>query len=94
MAAFEIGDIVQLKSGGPKMTVKEISPEGSYVCRWFTGPKITQDVFEADTIEAADSRTREAAALLAALRELSLEELRHLAETGKLLGEESEEKDS
>jgi len=40
MAAFEIGDLVQLKSGGPKMVISG-GPYGSnhnqYDCEWFAG---------------------------------------------------------
>jgi uncharacterized protein YodC (DUF2158 family) len=33
---FEIGDVVQLKSGGPKMTVNDASAaSGSILCNWF-----------------------------------------------------------
>jgi uncharacterized protein YodC (DUF2158 family) len=36
---FKIGDIVQLKSGGPEMTVTGIGDEGLVYCVWFLGPK-------------------------------------------------------
>lgn len=38
-AAFKPGDIVQLKSGGPAMTVagKSSFKEGYYNCTWFKG---------------------------------------------------------
>lgn len=33
---FKIGDVVQLKSGGPKMTVSgEGLMPGSVICQWF-----------------------------------------------------------
>jgi uncharacterized protein YodC (DUF2158 family) len=34
---FKVGDVMQLKSGGPNMTVTEIHPEhlgGDLVCSW------------------------------------------------------------
>lgn len=31
---FAVGDVVRLKSGGPKMAVEEISPDG-VSCSWF-----------------------------------------------------------
>jgi uncharacterized protein YodC (DUF2158 family) len=31
---FAVGDVVRLKSGGPKMTVEEVSP-GGVNCSWF-----------------------------------------------------------
>ena len=43
---FEVGDIVQLKSGGPEMTVDEVSNTHLYEegepgvwCVWFAGKK-------------------------------------------------------
>jgi uncharacterized protein YodC (DUF2158 family) len=39
--AFNKGDIVQLKSGGPKMTVSElIHHSGNYLVKWFAGSKM------------------------------------------------------
>ncbi|MBX6965981.1 DUF2158 domain-containing protein [Alcaligenes faecalis] len=36
MSTFKVGDVVQLKSGGPEMTVIDKSQEGSDVkCMWF-----------------------------------------------------------
>lgn len=35
---FKIGDIVQLKSGGPKMTVTSVG-ERSVITAWFAGSK-------------------------------------------------------
>ncbi|QHS36123.1 DUF2158 domain-containing protein [Alcaligenes faecalis] len=36
MSTFNVGDVVQLKSGGPEMTVIDKSQEGSNVkCMWF-----------------------------------------------------------
>jgi uncharacterized protein YodC (DUF2158 family) len=32
---FKVGDIVQLKSGGPKMTVESIESTGAAFCVWF-----------------------------------------------------------
>jgi len=40
---FAIGDIVQLKSGGPKMTVQKMDVyygEDSIQCQWFSGTKL------------------------------------------------------
>ena len=33
------GDVVQLKSGGPKMTVAHIDEHESAYCQWFVGGK-------------------------------------------------------
>ena len=32
---FQPGDTVELKSGGPDMTVRETTPEGDVICEWF-----------------------------------------------------------
>ena len=49
--AFDKGDVVVLKSGGPPMTVDEVPGEVSgygakaretYLCRWFAGAKPSQ----------------------------------------------------
>jgi uncharacterized protein YodC (DUF2158 family) len=41
---FEIGDVVQLKSGGPRMTVtkaeREAAHGGTITCVWFTREQI------------------------------------------------------
>jgi uncharacterized protein YodC (DUF2158 family) len=36
MSAFQSGDVVQLKSGGPRMTIKFIE-DGEADCEWFAG---------------------------------------------------------
>jgi uncharacterized protein YodC (DUF2158 family) len=35
MAEFKVGDTVELKSGGPVMTVTGINDSGSLRCAWF-----------------------------------------------------------
>lgn len=34
MINFKAGDVVRLKSGSPKMTVKESRSDGSVACQW------------------------------------------------------------
>ena len=51
-AAFKIGDIVQLKSGGPKMTVTSI-PVGdkeTVHTSWFAGSKKESGAFPAQAL--------------------------------------------
>ncbi len=49
---FEIGEIVQLKSGGPKMTVARIEiVGGEIVCYWFAGAKREFGSFEPATLK-------------------------------------------
>ncbi len=41
---LEVGDVVQLKSGGPRMTVEEI--DGKLIdCVWFEKDKISRNSF-------------------------------------------------
>lgn len=54
-SSFNIGDVVQLKSGGPLMTVQNI---GEYVsfnpgvqCVWFDGSRKVEDVFHPNSLE-------------------------------------------
>lgn len=44
---LEPGDVVMLKSGGPRMTVKSKSPHetDSWLCVWFAGDKTQEEVF-------------------------------------------------
>jgi uncharacterized protein YodC (DUF2158 family) len=49
---FQEGDIVRLKSDGPKMTVKSATggPNGNVVCQWFAGKKLEQGFFSPETL--------------------------------------------
>jgi uncharacterized protein YodC (DUF2158 family) len=46
---IRVGDIVVLKSGGPKMTVEKVG-NGVFVCKWFDGDKAERDFFPFDTV--------------------------------------------
>lgn len=48
---FKSGDIVQLKSGGPKMTVDQLFGDGTMRVRWFAGSKMETAVVTTKTIE-------------------------------------------
>ena len=54
---FKTGDVVQLKSGGPKMTVKQytaLASGGSNVrCQWFEGGKHQEASFPGESLDAA-----------------------------------------
>lgn len=55
-AKFSSGDLVQLKSGGPAMTISEVlksmgTPTGSYRCKWFKGASNEVAVFEEETLQ-------------------------------------------
>jgi uncharacterized protein YodC (DUF2158 family) len=53
---FKTGDVVQLKSGGPKMTVKQYTARdtgGSIVrCQWFEGGKHQEASFPGESLDA------------------------------------------
>ena len=62
MTTFKEGDIVQLKSGGPKMTVCSTSPDGRhYTCKWFSGSKLEDGHFPQDAliVPTADDSKKE-----------------------------------
>ena len=60
---LEIGDIAQLKSGGPEMAVEGydfvVDPDGTttvsefVICRWFDGKKDQRKAFHQDTLVKA-----------------------------------------
>lgn len=47
---FEVGNEVQLKSGGPIMTVEAISDSGLVDCVWFTKDGVERDSFPAEAL--------------------------------------------
>jgi len=48
---FKAGDVVQLKSGGPKMTIRWIEDDEAY-CEWFDGKKKLGDKFTLTSLTA------------------------------------------
>ena len=48
---FPVGSIVKLKSGGPDMTVRELTGSGVHA-QWFAGKKLEQGYFPLDSVEA------------------------------------------
>ena len=50
--SFKVGDIVVLKSGGPKMTVTQIDTAMGVRTTWFAGSKMDQGWFPAETLVA------------------------------------------
>ncbi|SIQ75467.1 Uncharacterized conserved protein YodC, DUF2158 family [Rhizobium sp. RU35A] len=49
---FKAGDLVQLKSGGPTMTVEKFMQHNeSYRCTWFAGAKHNREDFAEEAIE-------------------------------------------
>jgi uncharacterized protein YodC (DUF2158 family) len=51
---FKTGDVVQLKSGGPKMTVGGYNNLGHVVCKWFAGTESKHGMFAQDSLEPAN----------------------------------------
>ena len=49
---FSIGDVVQLKSGGPVMTVESVDSDGSVYCAWFDSKEKKTGVFPAAAVFA------------------------------------------
>jgi uncharacterized protein YodC (DUF2158 family) len=54
MDNFVVGDVVQPKSGGPKMTVEKIDGE-SITCFWFDGSKKSEGTFLSATLTKSKS---------------------------------------
>ncbi len=50
---FEAGDVVQLKTGGPMMTVEGIDLSGRVICTWFQGPTRRQESITAAALKTA-----------------------------------------
>lgn len=45
----EVGDVVRLKSGGPRMTVESVA--GLISCAWFAGCHAKRGFFDLDMLE-------------------------------------------
>jgi uncharacterized protein YodC (DUF2158 family) len=52
---LKVGEVVQLKSGGPQMTIDQIISGGKARWVWFEGPKRSEDVFALATLMKPDS---------------------------------------
>jgi uncharacterized protein YodC (DUF2158 family) len=59
MSEIKAGDIVQLKSGGPRMTVSSIGEDmggtPTAYCAWFDGPKKQQAAFPLLSLKVLDA---------------------------------------
>jgi uncharacterized protein YodC (DUF2158 family) len=49
---FSVGDVVQIKSGGPAMTVFQLN-DGAVCAEWFSGTKHQSGIFNDDVLEIA-----------------------------------------
>jgi uncharacterized protein YodC (DUF2158 family)/DNA-binding winged helix-turn-helix (wHTH) protein len=51
MIDFKPGDLARLKSGGPKMAVRDVDPDnGEVYCQWFVGNMLNQDHFPKEVL--------------------------------------------
>lgn len=51
MQQFKVGDVVQLKSGSPLMTVSEIEESNKFFCVWFSGDERKGGSFNAQVLK-------------------------------------------
>ena len=60
MEELKVGDVVQLKSGGPEMTISDVPGDGhsfapdKYICVWFEGSNKKSDTFKGDMLNKVD----------------------------------------
>lgn len=52
---FQVGDVVQLKSGGPMMTVYAVGTKEpvSVICKWFDGGELKEERFSSAVLKIA-----------------------------------------
>jgi uncharacterized protein YodC (DUF2158 family) len=54
---FKVGDIVQLKSGGPEMTITNPNAYGYKIeCYWFAGKKQESANFPPDSLKRVEAK--------------------------------------
>ncbi|HKZ77026.1 MAG TPA: DUF2158 domain-containing protein [Pyrinomonadaceae bacterium] len=54
MEDFEIGDVVELRSGGPKMTVHSLVSDGDVVCQWFESNEVHEENFPKEVLKKVE----------------------------------------
>jgi uncharacterized protein YodC (DUF2158 family) len=54
MEDFEIGNVVQLRSGGPKMTVHGLVSDGDVICQWFEGNAVHEESFPREALQKVE----------------------------------------
>ena len=50
VSGLKAGDTVELKSGGPLMTVEEVFDDGAVKCVWFAGEKQQTYIFASSSL--------------------------------------------
>lgn len=58
---LSVGDVVQLMSGGPKMTVENVvydTAEENYSvdCKWFMGDETMEETFVGETLKLVETK--------------------------------------
>ena len=53
MEQLRLGDVVQLKSGGPLMTISDAGSQGYWICSWFDGKVNKTAGFKAEALKKA-----------------------------------------
>lgn len=57
---FKVGDVVQLKSGGPRMTITYVTERGTFECSWFNDAgKRSHTTLRAETLNKIEDPTPE-----------------------------------
>lgn len=51
---LEPGDVVVLRSGGPRMTLRSRNSDGDLYCNWFDGRELKEALFVEATLERGD----------------------------------------
>lgn len=51
---LEPGDVVVLRSGGPRMTLRSRNSDGDLYCNWFDGRELKGALFVEATLERGD----------------------------------------
>ena len=54
MENFEIVDVVQLGSGGPKLTVRSVISDGDIVCQWFETDVVHEENFPNEALKKVE----------------------------------------
>lgn len=56
---LQLGDVVQLKSGSPKMTVESINEQKRVSCTWFSGDEVRSSTFNPEMLKKYRLSTNE-----------------------------------
>ena len=54
--AMQIGDVVQLRSGGPTMTIRSIESTGEAKCAWFWNGRVRHHTFSIHLLIPVDEK--------------------------------------